>query len=88
MKNHLRIFPDNVNVDGYRQSPKYFNHIEDILREDFTFKDDILEPCQEFIKDYGNDIIFLHVRRSDSTGRSEYFQLQMQDILGNVGTFP
>lgn len=68
-------FPDNVNVDGYRQSPKYFNHIEDVIRKDFTFKDEILEPCQEFIKEYGDNIIFLHVRRSDSTGRSEYFPI-------------
>ena len=67
--------PDNVNLDGFRQSEKYFEHIEDIIREDFTFKDEILEPCQEFIKEYGDDIIFLHVRRSDSTGRPEFFPI-------------
>ena len=67
--------PDNVNLDGYRQSEKYFKHIEDVIREDFTFKDEILEPCQEFIKDYGDDIIFLHVRRNDSTGRPEFFPI-------------
>ena len=67
--------PDNINLDGFRQSEKYFKHIEDEIREDFTFKDDIYEPCKEFISQYGDDIIFLHVRRSDSTGRTEYFPI-------------
>ena len=51
--------PDNINLDGFRQSEKYFKHIEDEIREDFTFKDDIYEPCKEFISQYGDDIIFL-----------------------------
>ena len=67
--------PDNINLDGFRQSEKYFKHIEDEIREDFTFKEDIYEPCKEFISQYGDDIIFLHVRRSDSTGRTEYFPI-------------
>ena len=36
---------DNVNLHGYYQSEKYFKHIEDSIREDFTFKNYILEPC-------------------------------------------
>ena len=67
--------PDNINLEGFRQSEKYFTHIEDKIREDFTFKDDIYKPCKEFISEYGDDIIFLHVRRSDSTGRTEYFPI-------------
>jgi hypothetical protein len=67
--------PDNINLDGFRQSEKYFKHIEDEIREDFTFKDDIYEPCKEFISQYGDNIIFIHVRRSDSTGRTEYFPI-------------
>ena len=67
--------PDNINIDGFRQSEKYFIEIQNIIRKDFTFKDEILEPCVEFISQYGDDIIFLHVRRSDSTGRSEYFPI-------------
>ena len=31
--------PDNVNIDGYRQSEKYFKHIEDSIREDYQFKE-------------------------------------------------
>lgn len=56
--------PDNVNLDGYLQTEKYFKHIEDELREDYQFIDGILKPCEEFIAEY-EKIIFLHVRRTD-----------------------
>lgn len=65
--------PDNVNIDGYRQSEKYFKHIEKEIREDFQFIDDIYEPCKEFLSQYSEDIIFLHVRRADATGRPNQF---------------
>ncbi|MBT69786.1 MAG: alpha-1,2-fucosyltransferase [Acidimicrobiaceae bacterium] len=55
---------DGSNIDGYFQTEKYFKHIEDELRRDLKFKDDILEPCNDFISQFEN-IIFLHVRRSD-----------------------
>jgi hypothetical protein len=56
--------PDNVNLHDYFQSPKYFSNIEDQIREDFTFKAEILEPCQEIMSDLESSI-FLHVRRGD-----------------------
>lgn len=65
--------PDNVNIDGYRQSPKYFEHIENEIREDFTFKDDILGPCKEFVDQFNDNVIALHVRRGDSTGRPDQY---------------
>ena len=61
-------FTDNTNLDGYLQSEKYFKHIEDEIREDFEFKDEILNPCKEFIGEFEN-VIFLHVRRGDNVGR-------------------
>lgn len=71
--------PDNVNIDGYRQSTKYFSHIENEIREDFTFKEDILKPCQEFISQFNDDVIALHVRRGDSTGRPEKYPVASID---------
>ena len=37
--------PDNANIYGFFQSEKYFKHIEDDIRKDFTFKENWLEPC-------------------------------------------
>lgn len=57
--------PDNANIYGFFQSEKYFKHIEDDIRKDFTFKDNWLEPCKEFRSQMGEEVIFLHVRRGD-----------------------
>lgn len=66
---YVQNCPDNVNLHGYFQSEKYFSHIEDSIREDFTFKNHILEPCtQNFDFD---EIIALHVRRTDYVSNSE-----------------
>lgn len=66
---------DNVNIDGYRQTEKYFKNIEDSIREDFEFKDEIYEPCQEFMCQFNGDIILLHIRRGDNVGRPESYPM-------------
>lgn len=63
---------DNTNLDGYLQTEKYFKHIEDDLRKDLRFKDEILKPCEEFISQF-DKILFLHVRRCDAVGREDYY---------------
>lgn len=65
--------PDNINIDGFRQSEKYFKHIEKEIRKDFEFVDDVYEPCKEFISQFDENIIFLHVRRADATGRPHQY---------------
>lgn len=58
--------PDSANVAGFFQTEKYFKHVEDEVREDYTFKKEWLEPCQEFMKQFGDqEVAFLHVRRGD-----------------------
>ena len=39
-KDFFAILPDNINLDGYFQTEKYFAHIKDEILEDFSFKDD------------------------------------------------
>jgi hypothetical protein len=56
--------PDNVNLHDYFQTEKYFENIKDKIRKDFTFKENILEPCKEIIEDIDNPI-FIHIRRGD-----------------------
>jgi Glycosyl transferase family 11 len=58
--------PDNVSLHGFFQSEKYFKHIENDIRKDFTFRDEHLKPCKEFIEQFdGKEPIMLHVRRGD-----------------------
>jgi len=56
--------PDNVNLHDYFTSEKYFENIKEIIRKDFTFKNEIIEPCKEIIDEL-KDPIFLHIRRGD-----------------------
>lgn len=56
--------PDNVNLHDYFQTEKYFNNIFDIIRADYTFKKEIIDPCLDVIGDLTNPI-FIHVRRGD-----------------------
>ena len=55
---------DSTSLYGFFQSWRYFLQIQDTIRKDFTFHDEILEPCKEMI-DCLEEPIMLHVRRGD-----------------------
>jgi len=57
--------PDGVNLYGFYQTMKYFAHIEEQIRQDFSFKDDIINPCLEMMESFDTRPIMLHVRRGD-----------------------
>ena len=59
--------PDNIDIFGYYQTQKYFEHIEDEIRDDFTFDSELIKSCKEFLEyTYGvRDVIALHIRRGD-----------------------
>ena len=54
----------NVSLWGFFQTEKYFKHIEDDVRKDLTFKDEIVSPCQELVETVDTPIS-LHIRRGD-----------------------
>jgi hypothetical protein len=56
--------PDNVNLHDYFTTQKYFLNIKDLIKKDYTFKGQILNPCKEIINELENPI-FIHVRRGD-----------------------
>lgn len=57
--------PDNTSLYGFFQSEKYFQHISDQIREDYTFHDEHLLPCKEMMSTVEGEPIMLHVRRGD-----------------------
>ena len=57
--------PDNVNLHDYFQTEKYFKNIEDTIRSDFTFKQEVVDTCMDFFSTLDGDKIFMHVRRGD-----------------------
>jgi hypothetical protein len=56
--------PDSINLHDYFQTEKYFQNISDVIRKDFTFKKEIVDPCLDVIGELNNPI-FIHVRRGD-----------------------
>jgi len=63
-KDFFNRCPDDVNLHDYFTTEKYFSNITDVIRQDFTFKSEVLEPCKEIIDEIDNPI-FIHVRRGD-----------------------
>ena len=63
----FRSCPDNVDFFGYYQSPKYFQHIQNEIRDDFTFSKEVQNSCKEVFDDVVEceDPISLHIRRTD-----------------------
>tara|TARA_B100000963_G_scaffold359941_1_gene388856 strand:- start:1746 stop:2549 length:804 start_codon:yes stop_codon:yes gene_type:complete len=59
--------PDNVDLFGFFQSPKYFDHIKDELKIDFRFSNEVESVCSEMIDTIkgGKKVIALHIRRTD-----------------------
>ena len=57
--------PNNVDLNGYYQTENYFKHIEDEIRKDFSFGEQLRNECKEFIDSIESKIISLHIRRGD-----------------------
>ena len=66
--------PDNVDLYGYYQSPKYFDHIKDEIKSDFTFTKETQSICDEMFDsfDNGRNVISLHIRRTDYTSNPNH----------------
>jgi hypothetical protein len=65
---------DDVDLYGYFQTEKYFKSIEEDIKKDFTFSEELLNSCSEFIEQISstNKIISLHVRHGDYLNLQSY----------------
>jgi hypothetical protein len=71
--------PDDVDLIGYFQTEKYFKHIENKIRQDFTFYDRISNICKTYINQiFPTGVISLHIRRSDYLKDKNFIVLDME----------
>jgi hypothetical protein len=58
--------PDNVYLDGYWQSEKYFQSIENVIKSEFTLKEDP-DPPNTLMSEkiLGSNAVSIHIRRGD-----------------------
>ena len=88
--------PDNVYLEGYWQSPKYFPDIQDIIREEFTVRSEPDGGNRRMAEEIaGTESVAIHVRRGDYVSNTatsnrhgtcpmEYYQTAMKTISGGV----
>jgi hypothetical protein len=63
---------DNIYLNGYWQSPFYFEKIEDIIRKDFTFSIPLSNDAEQFqVKIKESNAVSIHVRRGDYVNNPE-----------------
>lgn len=70
---------DNTNIHGYFQCEKYWEHIDDIIRKEFSFKEKFKLEAEKQIKNIKikyNELISIHVRRGDYVGNQNRHPLQ------------
>ena len=75
-----------IDLDGYFQTEKYFKHIEDEIRENFEFNDEIKSEAREVfdIHDISpENTISVHIRRGDYVAIQNYHPLQTVDYYMN-----
>lgn len=78
---------DWVSLVGFFQSEKYFKNVEETIRKDFTFKDEILGPCEDMMEDIGQ-AIGLHIRRKDYLTNSNHCALDLEYYKKALQKFP
>jgi len=70
---------ENTNLYGYFQCEKYWLHIEDIIRKEFTFKNEFLIPASTKINEIRSnfpELVSVHIRRGDYVGNQNRHPLQ------------
>jgi hypothetical protein len=56
----------DTNFIGYFQSEKYFKHCVEVVKKEYTFKEEVLQRVDTFLEPYtGKKLVSVHVRRGD-----------------------
>jgi len=82
--------PDDVDISGYFQTEKYFQHIEDQIRQDFTFCDRIYKVSSHYRKNVfpNTELISLHIRRGDYLTDSNFESLSLDYYHESLSLMP
>ncbi|MDP3996382.1 MAG: alpha-1,2-fucosyltransferase [bacterium] len=68
---HVLELKDDVYMDGYWQSEKYFKDIEETIRREFTLKEIPPEMSQRIEEIASSDSVSIHIRRGDYVSNPE-----------------
>ena len=81
------LCPNDVSLFGFFQSEKWFKNIENQIRDDFSFKSEILDPCLNMMKEV-NKPIAVHIRRGDFLKNSQnHYNLELDYYSKALSSF-
>jgi hypothetical protein len=75
---------DNILLDGYFQSEKYFEDFKWTTKALFYFPEYIKEEVKEFINKFNNRIVIIHIRRGDYIKFQSHHVMQKSDYYMNA----
>jgi len=92
----IKQWGDNIYLHGYWQSERYFHHVEQIIRQDFTFPEFTSQQNADMAgRIAGGLSISLHVRRGDylTLGAhvlcdQAYYELALATVLDGLAETP
>jgi len=77
--------PDGTNLHGYFQSEKYFEHCINLIKEQFTFKPDIINKAKSILKTWNNvETVSIHVRVGDYKHQQHFHPVQSQEYYAKA----
>ena len=66
---------DNVNIDGYLQSERYFTHCKNEILNTLKIKSNFIEIATELLPKTDKELVAIHIRRGDYVHISDYHSL-------------
>jgi len=93
----LKSAPNTCYIDGYWQSNKYFDDVEDIIRKDFCFRQPMSSKNSLLAAKIGDaDSVSLHVRRGDYVTNKDasrihtlcsidYYDMSIREMANRIG---
>jgi hypothetical protein len=77
---NINLISDNIAIEGYFQSYKYFSDYNQEIRNEFIFKDHTLKKCKNIISQYSNPIA-IHIRRGDYVNHPGFWSVTPEYII-------
>jgi len=78
----------NINLIGYFQSNKWFEHIDHEIKKDFKFKQEYLDKASKIRDRFKEDVIGLHIRRTDYIPNNDHISKDISYFENSLKELP
>ena len=75
---------DNILLDGYFQTEKYFEDFENDIKNLFVFPDEVKSKVDQFFNGLNHPVVGIHIRRGDYVRLSNFHKVQKSDYYANA----